>query len=243
MSPALRRPYRIVVPPSLGAISRPETSICCPGPQGSARSLDPRNGQQFSTAAAPSRAGQVRKSTAPKTQGSVSEAENSSGNLPRGHRVGCAFSALGGLRGAGSDSGSWAVSTHSAPWRLSGGGLPAVFTPAPGNWPAAGEARAGGWPSWKAAEGPCARLGLWPRRADGDVKVADGAFFGRKGSCDAGKPEGKANMLSMPPNKGMLGSSGGGGAQHLRPHPQGCPSPPVPLPAPWGASLESRKGS
>ena len=233
-----------MVPPSLGAISRPETSICCPGPQGSARSPDPRNGQQFSTAAAPSRAGQVRKSTAPKTQGSVSEAENSSGNLPRGHRVGCAFSALGGLRGTGSDSGSWAVSTHSAPWRLSGGGLPAVFTPAPGNWPAAGEARAGGWPSWKAAEGPCARLGLWPRRADGDVKVADGAFFGRKGSCAAGKPKGKANMLSMPPNKGMLGSSGGGGgAQHLRPHPQGCPSPPVPLPAPWGASLESRKGS
>lgn len=112
----------------------------------------------------------------------------------------------------------------SAPWRLSGSGLPAVFTLAPGSWPVAGEARAGGWPSWKAAEGPCACLGLWPQRADRDVKVADGAFFGRKGSFAAGKPEGKVNiMLSVPPNKEMLGSSGGG--PHLRPRPQGWPSP------------------
>lgn len=121
------------------------------------------------------------------------------------------------------------LAPSSAPWRLSGGGVPAVFTPAPGSWPAAGEARAGGWPSWKAAEGPCARLGLWPRRADGDVKVADGAFFGRKGSHATGKPEGKANiMISVHPNKGMLGSSGGVGGPTPMASPPGLAQPPCP---------------
>ena len=47
------------------------------------------------------------------------------------------------------------------------------------------------------------------------MKVADGAFFGRKGSLATGKPEGKANiMFSVRPNKGMLGSSGGVGGAH-----------------------------
>lgn len=43
------------------------------------------------------------------------------------------------------------------------------------------------------------------------MKVADGAFFGRKGSRATGKPKRKANiMLSVHRNKGMLGCSGGG---------------------------------
>lgn len=98
-----------MVPPSLGAIRRPETGIRCPRPQGLARPPDPRNGQQFSVAPAPSRAGQVRKSTAPKTQGSVSEAENSSGNLPRDHRVRplMCLQSPGGLEG--SRQGFWVL--------------------------------------------------------------------------------------------------------------------------------------
>lgn len=49
----------------------------------------------------------------------------------------------------------------------------------PSTWRLAGvrETRAGGWPSWMAAEGPCAPRGLWPWRAEEDVKFADRSVF------------------------------------------------------------------
>lgn len=42
-------------------------------------------------------------------------------------------------------------------------GVSAGFPLVPGSGSIVAEAGAGGWPSWKAAEGPCAPLGLWPR--------------------------------------------------------------------------------
>lgn len=144
VSPALRRPYRTVVPTSRGAISWPETGNRWPGPQGPARSPDPRNGQQFSAAAAP-RTGQIGKSTAPMAQGSVSEAGNSSGNLPRGHGAWmCLLSP--GVWGAGSGSGSWVVNTQLCPMETLGRWGPCCIYP--GAWQLA---RSGRGQSWRLA--------------------------------------------------------------------------------------------
>lgn len=114
--------------------------------------------------------GTGREASSPReAQGSVPAAENSPGAGPGGRGTGCACSPPGGL---------WAVGHgESVPspgvW---GGGVCAVFTPAPGSWLAAAEAPAGGWPSRKAAEGPCALVAS-ALEADGNVKAADRSCF------------------------------------------------------------------
>lgn len=81
-------------------------------------------------------------------------------------------SARGGLWAEG--CGESAPSPAPGVW---GCGVSAVLTPASGRWPVAVEASAGVQPSWRVAKGRCSPHGLWPRRTEGDVKVADGGVF------------------------------------------------------------------
>lgn len=167
-------------------------------PQGLARPRTPGTVSSFPWPQRPAGQDRSRESTAPKTQGNVSEAENSSGNLPRdtGFEPLMCLQSLGGLREQAGILGPGRSAPSSAPWSFPGGGLPAVFTGtlAAGPQRERPELEAGHLGRLPKVHVP---VGLWPQRADRDVKVADGAFFGRKGSCAAGKPtrEGKHHAL------------------------------------------------